>query len=232
MQFNPRIVVTTFVSTFLLLAGWVGGACAQQPDEFKDLLALQLTTPEKRFHLKRKENAFHFMGIRSFTLDVPGIVGGQFNSIVRCYGVEPIRGTSDVIRSAKHQRAQTNARLFAEKYNRILLNYIVNKKLISAKSPAMKETRQLEIADVKADVQTAIRKQDFRLLGVFGFSSKAVGVPLNELKSVERYKTRFIGQSIKTSKGAEAKQLKTIARSYAAEYNYYLLNYLSAREKS
>ena len=169
--------------------------------------------------------------MENFTLLVPGLVGNKFNSVVGRYGVEVVKESSDFVKSKEHERAQDYAYSFAETYNRKLLKYLVKTKLPRANSPITRELRRLEVADVEADAQTALKKRDFRLLRVYGLSSRPTGIPPNELKSVQQRETRVIGQSMRGSKEPEVKQLSLIARSYAGQYNTYLLRHLGEYKK-
>jgi hypothetical protein len=65
----------------------------------------------------------YFLGVRGFTIDFPGI---EDTTIVFQTGYREIEGTSDVVENEGCFRFRSQARAFAERYNRRMRELVLN----------------------------------------------------------------------------------------------------------
>ena len=68
-----------------------------------------------------KMGDLRFVGIRGYAVEVPGV--GE-NKLTQEQGVRIIEGTSDAITGEQAAKFQEKAKSYAEKYNRLLLDYL------------------------------------------------------------------------------------------------------------
>jgi hypothetical protein len=98
--------------------------CAnEQMAPMKTLREIEKADPvfDLKVALKRKD--FRFVGIRGYTLEVPGI---ERKDILTRYGIKVIEGTSDAIVDKEDGRLQKLARDYAKRYNALLMEYLDN----------------------------------------------------------------------------------------------------------
>lgn len=95
----------------------------------------------------------------------------------------------------------------------------------------LSELRRIASSSPANDLEDAIRRNDFRFIGVYGFSTEVPGVPDYWERYASSYGLSVIQGTSDTPYGEEGARLNQQARQYALEYNSLLLEHLG-RENS
>lgn len=90
----------------------------------QELDRLEYADPVEDLRKALKKKHFRFIGYKAFTVEVPGVALGQRDSYVLKYGVEIIKGTSDVITQTERQRLQKVVRKYVVPYNKLLIRHL------------------------------------------------------------------------------------------------------------
>jgi hypothetical protein len=86
------------------------------------LLPIDLDSPDKKLKDRIKHGDFRFIGIRGFTMYVPGL---ENQDLVCEHGVRIISGTSDAFESVQHLELVSEFTEYAAQYNALLEATIV-----------------------------------------------------------------------------------------------------------
>lgn len=113
---HMRIVIKLVAIALVFFA-----ACAQAND-LGDLQKYEKANPENDLKAAIARNDLRFKALMGYGLTVPGVA--DYNEKYSKFGVDVIKGTSDVIHSYEHGRLITIARYYAEHYNLALLQHI------------------------------------------------------------------------------------------------------------
>ncbi|RYG93927.1 MAG: hypothetical protein EON58_17345 [Alphaproteobacteria bacterium] len=71
-----------------------------------------------------KKHNLRFLGVAGYSVSIPGVPDEYDNPLVKKRGVHVIAGTSDYRQSDEHDRLQSVAADYAERYNRLLMAYL------------------------------------------------------------------------------------------------------------
>lgn len=96
-------------------------------------------------------------------------------------------------------------------------------------STDLTELRRVAAADPAQDLSDAIRRDDLRFIGVYGFATEVPGVPDYWGRYDSSYGLSVIAGTSDTPAGEEGARLNQQARQYAQEYNLLLLKHLTTR---
>jgi len=87
----------------------------------RELARLKNASPERDFANAWANKDTRFVGIRGFTIELPGVPQQREFDLKERYGVNPVEGTSDVIDPPEIARLNAVATRYATRYNQILL---------------------------------------------------------------------------------------------------------------
>jgi len=79
--------------------------------------------PEKDFETARRKGDLRFVGMMGYGLSVPGVPDYE-KTYAKSVGVKIIPGTTDAITSQKQSQLEEAVRLYAKRYNQLLLQYL------------------------------------------------------------------------------------------------------------
>jgi len=85
-----------------------------------ELQKLNLKTPEKDLEKNFAKGEKKFMGINGYALTTPGVDSAD-QKLVEQNGVQPIKGTTDMLEGQEHLQLISDATDYAERYNQALL---------------------------------------------------------------------------------------------------------------
>lgn len=96
-------------------------------ENFKELRKLAVADPVKDFEAAKKAGDLRFIGMMGYAMVVPGVPDYETRYSKRV-GVKVVKGTTDAITSREQDRLQEAVRAYAEKYNELVINNLLQSK--------------------------------------------------------------------------------------------------------
>jgi hypothetical protein len=104
---------------------------SQQEDPLKELRQLANADPAKDFEAAKAKRDIHFIGVNGITLMVPGVnnisSGKRPKEYLKRYETRVVKGTGDVMTSDEQWPLTRKVLVYAEKYNKLVLQFLTEK---------------------------------------------------------------------------------------------------------
>jgi hypothetical protein len=108
----------------LLLSTSIGALSAE--DEMSELRKLAVADPVKDFEAAKAKNDIHFVGVLGITIIVPGV--DKRSALYRRMETRIVKGTGDVPTSDEQIPLTRKVLIYAERYNKLVLQFLSQKK--------------------------------------------------------------------------------------------------------
>lgn len=127
MKFLLSALVISVIGMTLATMSFSSGSNSSESPSKNDTLAnlrkLASSDPGKDFAAARANRDFRLLAMMGYAMTVPGVPDykQKYSELV---GVKLIRGTTDAITSSEQRRLQDAVQNYAEKYNKLVVNYL------------------------------------------------------------------------------------------------------------
>jgi hypothetical protein len=88
---------------------------------------LMAADPKRDFTIARNKGDIYFLAVRGVTVMIPGVEPSHRHLVDRV-GKKIIQGTSDVVPNERARELRRNALVYAERYNRLVLQFLSQNK--------------------------------------------------------------------------------------------------------